>query len=107
MKFAGTPATRLSAGFVEPAGVRKRTSPRKVPSPAPIATGRVGDTTAKNAGTKMKISNCPTPKGVSAKEVRPLATAYNEAGSAIATTYGVMGPLIFWPVIFWIRRERD
>ncbi|TLX98784.1 MAG: hypothetical protein E6K89_00635 [Thaumarchaeota archaeon] len=91
---------------MEPAGVRKRTSPRKVPSPAPIATARVGDTTAKNAGTKMKISSCPTPKGVSAKEVSPLATAYKAAVSAIATTYVVMDLSIFGAVIFCIRRER-
>ena len=56
-KFAGTPATRLKIGVVSFNGVRKRTSPTNVPSPAPAATGNVSETTAKNAGMKRPMRN--------------------------------------------------
>ena len=61
MKLAGTPATRLSTGVVSFSGVRKNTSPTKVPSAAPTATGRVSETTAKNAGMKSPTRNCADP----------------------------------------------
>ena len=46
-----------------------------VPRPAPIATDRVSDVTAKNAGMNIPMRSCPTPQGDGTKAVRPFPTA--------------------------------